>query len=30
MRITFHIGKYTITIVICETYRKKNSRHSDK
>jgi len=31
MRITFHIGKYTVTIVICETHRKKkNNRHSDK
>ena len=31
MRITFHIGKYTVTIVICETHRKKkNSRHSAK
>ena len=30
MRITFHIGKYTVTIVICETQRKKNNRHSAK
>ncbi len=30
MRITFHIGKYTVTIVICETHRKKNNRHSAK
>ena len=28
--ITFHIGKYTVTIVICETHRTKNSRHSAK
>jgi hypothetical protein len=30
MRITFHIGKYTVTIVISETHRKKNNRHSAK
>ena len=30
MRITFHIGKYTITIVVSETHRRKNSRHSDQ
>ena len=30
MRITFHIGKYTVTIVIQETHRKENSRHSAK
>ena len=35
MRITFHIGKFTITIVIRETHRakdrdEKNNRHSAK
>ena len=30
MRITFHLWKYTVTIIIRETQRKKNSRHSDK
>ena len=30
MRITFHIGKYTVTIVIRETHREENSRHSDQ
>ena len=30
MRITFHIGRYTVTIVIRETHRKENSRHSAK
>ena len=30
MRFTFHIGKYTVTIVIRETHRKKNNRHSAK
>ena len=31
MRITFHIGKFTVTIVISETHRKqKNNRHSGK
>ena len=28
MRITFHIGKYTVTIIVYE--RKKSSRHSAK
>lgn len=28
MRITFHIGKYTITIIVKD--RKQNSRHSAK
>ncbi len=34
MRITFHVGKYTVTVVIKETHQKdssvKNSRHSAK
>ena len=34
MRITFHIGKYSVTIVIRETHLKdrgeKNDRHSGK
>ena len=34
MRITFHVGKYTVTIIIAETRKKdrsvKNSRHSAK
>ena len=35
MRITFHVWKYTVTIVIRETRRKKdhcekNNRHSAK
>ena len=35
MRITFHIGKFTVTIAIRETRRKKdrnekNNRHSAK
>ena len=34
MRITFHIGKFTVTIVIRETHQKdrsaKNNRHSAK
>ena len=35
MRITFHVWKYTVTIVIRETRRKKdhyekNNRHSGK
>ncbi|MBR4331204.1 MAG: hypothetical protein IKP72_00845 [Clostridia bacterium] len=30
MRLTFHVWKYTITIVIRETHREKNNRHSAK
>ena len=34
MRITFHVGKYTVTVVIKETHKKdrnvKNNRHSAK
>ncbi len=30
MRLTFHIGKYTVTIVIQKTHREKNNRHSAK
>ena len=30
MRITFHIGKYTFTIIVKETKRKESSRHSAK
>ena len=34
MRLTFHVGKYTVTIVIRETHKKdrteKNNRHSAK
>ena len=34
MRITFHVCKYTVTIIIMETHRKdrnaKNNRHSAK
>ncbi len=34
MRITFHVGKYTMTIIIKETHQKdrseKNDRHSAK
>ena len=34
VRITFHVWKYTVTIVIRETKRKaqnvKNNRHSDQ
>ena len=30
MRITFHIGRYTVTIVIKETHRKENSRPTAK
>ncbi len=33
MRITFHVGKYTMTIIIKEIHKKdrsdKNDRHSD-
>ena len=28
MRVTFHIGKYTVTIIVYE--RKKSNRHSAK
>ena len=34
MRITFHVGKFTVTLVIRETHQKdrseKNNRHSAK
>ncbi len=34
MRITFHIGKYSVTVIIRETHQKdrseKNNRHSAK
>ena len=29
MRITFHIGRFTVTIILRRTHTK-NSRHSDK
>ena len=30
MRLTFHLGKFTVTIIIRKTQSKKNSRHSTK
>jgi len=34
MRITFHVKKYTVTIIIAETHKKdrneKNNRHLSK
>ena len=30
MRFTFHIGKYTVTVIIRATHTKKNNRHSAK
>ena len=34
MRITFHVGKFTVTIIIKETHQEdrsaKNNRHSAK